>query len=109
MDAAILSRVFHELFSHRVCSRIRYAPRARSSTSARLISSSLSRAEQRGPEYGGSKQEVWHQRSDSLPHEKLAELEKFPMITAAGLKSRRSRPKRVKMLLRDFIEGESLL
>lgn len=33
------------------------------------------------------------------------EYQKYPMVTANQLRGRRERPRRVKMLTRDFIEG----
>ncbi|KAI1003030.1 hypothetical protein K3495_g5174 [Podosphaera aphanis] len=41
---------------------------------------------------------------DSMPADKAGEFEKYPMVTANHLRSRRERPRRVKMLTRDFIE-----
>jgi hypothetical protein len=36
------------------------------------------------------------------------EYKKYPMVTADQLRGRRERPRRVKMLTRDFIEGISI-
>lgn len=43
-------------------------------------------------------------RTDLFPPDKLREYERYPMVTSDMLRSRRERPKRVKMLARDFIE-----
>jgi len=50
----------------------------------------------------------WQQRSDLLPEDRISEFETFPMVTAKDLRTHKQRPRRVKMLLRDFIEGECL-
>jgi hypothetical protein len=46
----------------------------------------------------------WQQRNDSFPSDKLKEFDRYPVLTADTLRARRDRPRRVKMLLRDFIE-----
>ena len=46
----------------------------------------------------------WQQRTDHFPQDKLQEFQKYPNVTADGLRGRRERPRRVKMLMRDFIE-----
>lgn len=43
-------------------------------------------------------------RTDIFPPDKLRDYERYPMVTSDMLRSRRERPKRVKMLARDFIE-----
>jgi hypothetical protein len=48
----------------------------------------------------------WQQRTDIFPQDKSEEFNKYPMVTADQLRGRRERPKRVKMLMRDFVEGE---
>lgn len=50
----------------------------------------------------------WQQRSDVWPLDKTDEYQKWPMVTADQLRGRRERPRRLKMLTRDFIEGMKL-
>lgn len=49
----------------------------------------------------------WQQRTDMFPQDKSDEFKNYPMVTADALRTRRERPRRVKMLMRDFIEGIS--
>lgn len=49
----------------------------------------------------------WQQRNDMFPADRTAEFETYPMVTADDLRAHKQRPRRVKMLLRDFVEGES--
>jgi hypothetical protein len=53
----------------------------------------------------GRNESTWQQRTDILPHDMSEEYSKFPTVTADDLRGRRERPRRVKMLARDFIEG----
>jgi hypothetical protein len=48
----------------------------------------------------------WTPRKNAFPQERTEEFERYPMVTADMLRSRRERPRRVKMLMRDFIEGQ---
>ena len=47
----------------------------------------------------------WQQRTDLFPQDMSEEYNRYPMVTADQLRGRRERPRRVKMLTRDFIEG----
>jgi hypothetical protein len=47
---------------------------------------------------------AWKKRTDILPEERLAEYKQYDMVTAVDLQRKNRRPKRTKMLMRDFIE-----
>ena len=49
----------------------------------------------------------WQQRTESFSLDMGDEYKSYPMVTAKELRDRRERPRRVKMLMRDFIEGMS--
>ncbi|OAA62027.1 cog1565 domain containing protein [Niveomyces insectorum RCEF 264] len=51
-----------------------------------------------------SNESDWQQRTDLFPPDMSAEYEQYPMVTAQDLRQRRERPRRVKMLMRDFVE-----
>ena len=46
----------------------------------------------------------WQQRTDHFPLDKAEDFKRYPTVTADGLRGRKERPRRVKMLMRDFIE-----
>jgi hypothetical protein len=46
----------------------------------------------------------WQQRTDAFPEDRGEEFRKYPTVTADELRTRKERPRRVKMLMRDFIE-----
>jgi len=52
--------------------------------------------------------ETWQPRTAFLQKDRTGEFEKYPMVDARGLARRKERPKRVKMLVRDFIDGRVL-
>lgn len=56
----------------------------------------------------GKAKETWADRNDIIIEDKRPEYDQYPMVTADELSGRRERPRRVKMLTRDFIEGEGL-
>lgn len=43
---------------------------------------------------------------DLFPKDVSAEMRDFPLVNSGDLRSRRERPRKVKMLARDFIEGK---
>lgn len=54
---------------------------------------------------GQGDETAWQRRTDILPEDKLEEFKKYDMVTADDLRNKKRRPKRTKMLMRDFIEG----
>ncbi|KAH0562269.1 hypothetical protein GP486_003029 [Trichoglossum hirsutum] len=46
----------------------------------------------------------WQQRTEIFVQDMSDEFKRYPMVTASSLRSRKERPKRVKMLARDFME-----
>ena len=105
MDSPIISRLFRQLFSHRPC---RALP---SHSSPPFRPQSVRRSQIRGladRRRGGKitrNENNWQQRTDIFTHDMSEEYTKYPMVTADQLRGRKERPKRVKMLTRDFIEG----
>jgi hypothetical protein len=48
----------------------------------------------------------WQQRIDAFPKDMSKQLREYPKVTSFDLRNRLHRPRRVKMLARDFIEGQ---
>lgn len=105
MDSPIISRLFRQLFTHRSCQSVR----SHSSLPFRIHN-----GRRTGVRYSSSKGDggekpkqdsLWQPRRDAFPEDMSAEYAKYPMVTADQLRGRRERPRRVKMLTRDFIEG----
>lgn len=106
MDSPLTSKIFRCLLSHQTCSRLRFYPPA----SRPPLHSALGRRYYRGSQDndgddGSRSVSDWQMRTDVFPLDKQRDYERYPMVTSDMLRSRRERPKRVKMLARDFIEG----
>ena len=61
-----------------------------------------------GPQWAKG-EDFWQQRTKYFSEDKTKEYERYPMVTAKDLRERRERPRRVKMLIRDFIEGTRIV
>lgn len=117
MDSPAITRIFRRLLSHETCSKLRYLPPILSRNyqhafQQRRTIFSLSPQTPKRYGYGtGGKTNAaeWRPSRDVSQNDKTSEYNMYPMVTADELRSRRQRPRRVKMLLRDFIEGESRL
>lgn len=106
MDSPVITQLFRQLFSHRArqcVARGAIAPSTRPAVQhARIQRRGVSsRSEVFDPKREGK----WTPRPTVFPNERIEEFERYPLVTAEELKGRRERPRRVKMLMREFIEG----
>ena len=106
MDAQLLPKVFRQLFSHETCSKLRYIRNANSQLQRRSFSYSPSYAKPKRGDQTFNQDSDWQQRIDLLPEDRSKEFEKYPLVTADSLRAWKNRPRKVKMLTRDFIEGK---
>lgn len=113
MDSPLLNQLFRQLFNHRACQCTR-------STSVRRLNgtrpgsatlryqqqsrSFLSRRETSSKKTATNDGTMWTKRDD-YPRDLDQQLRTFPLVTAKDLRNRRERPRQVKMLTREFIEG----
>lgn len=115
MDSPLLNQLFRQLFKHRACqcsrtSSIRRLGGTRHGPSPTTVQhqqyrSFLSRrdtASKKNPSNDGT---MWTKRDD-YPRDLDQQLRTFPLVTAKELRSRRERPRQVKMLTREFIDGK---
>ena len=102
MDSPAVSRLFEQLASHRFCGN---AFTVRAGCSAQQYRHKSSRPQPRfRPPPKTSVESSWQQRTTFFPQDKAEEFKKYPTVTSDTLRARRERPRRVKMLMRDFIE-----
>ncbi|PHH67029.1 hypothetical protein CDD81_4424 [Ophiocordyceps australis] len=102
MDSPIVAQLFRQLFRHRATgcrARRSNAPPAVATTSRRSYAARAS--SDRGMKSNESR---WQQRTNVLPEDRRSEFAEYPTISAKELRRRTERPRRVKMLLRDFID-----
>lgn len=108
MDSPIVANLFRQLFLHRPAGCHRRAAQhlrhnlhnTRHNASRRGYATKPSM--DRGMKPNESR---WQQRTQILPADRSAEFKQYPYITMEELKTRKERPRRVKMLMRDFIDG----
>ncbi|KUI57098.1 hypothetical protein VP1G_04402 [Cytospora mali] len=114
MDSPIVTQLFRQLFrhGHPACHTRRNLTNLASALQhgrqrQRQLRIHNTRALSSGRRAGLStleKERQWQQRNDTFPADRSDELDRYPMVTARDLRSCRERPRRVKMLMRDFIE-----
>ena len=118
MDSPAVTRIFRQLFAHETCSRyLTYRPRKPTTTTTTTGAVTQTRSflwDSAGQKastkrYGGREQEkkdsFWRARNDLLLSDHTEDYKRFPLVTADHLRPRKERPRRVKMTVRDFIEG----
>ena len=107
MESELLTRVFRRLLSHNVCSKLRYqAPGRRATLNAPQRRWYVSPKDDNTiDEFDARRESDWQQRSTIFTPDKMKEYDKYPTVSFDQLKTRHKRPKRVKMLTRDFIDG----
>ncbi|KAF3057078.1 NADH dehydrogenase [ubiquinone] complex I, assembly factor 7 like protein [Daldinia childiae] len=114
MDSPIVAQLFRQLFRHPACPfRRNLAALSSCLHHGRRIQRCehqqrrhmASRSTVRGAKKGLSEKEShWQQRTELFPEDMSEEYKTYPTVTANDLRSRRERPRKVKMLMRDFIE-----
>lgn len=124
MDSPIVAQLFRQFFRHRPCQKACWQSRQRldavrhrrsyysirsgrgcNDTSTQPPSTSYRRLMSSKGRPKTTNESDWQQRSDVLPLDMSAEYQTYAIVTAQELRGRRERPKRVRMLTRDFIEG----
>lgn len=94
MDSPLVSSLFRSLFRQRACLR----PVRNGAVLAHRRHITF-------PVAPDSSKDLWQPRSTFLQRDRSEEFGRYPMVTAKMLATRKERPKRVKMLVRDFIDG----
>lgn len=106
MDSPIVAHLFRQLFRHRPrgCQGLRNGLRSGLASRQRQPSRSIGTRPSidRGMKTNESR---WQQRTHILPEDRREEFAQYPYISLQELKKRTERPRKVKMLLRDFIDG----
>jgi hypothetical protein len=103
MDSPIVAHLFRQLFRHRPrgCQGLRNGLASR--PHRQPVRGLVNKASiDRGMKTNESR---WQQRTHILPEDRREEFAEYPYISLPELKMRSERPRKVKMLLRDFIDG----
>lgn len=113
MDSPIVAQLFRQLFHHRPAGCQARVHQLRHGVSAAAASrhrhsyqQTCSYATRASRDRGmKSNESRWQQRTNLLPEDRRDEFAQYPYISMSELKRRKERPRKVKMLLRDFIDG----
>ncbi len=120
MESQQVTQLFRQLFRHRPAGclqNLRNLPQQNfntnnhggcaGSTSAGAIQTRSYATHGRASKDRGMKtnESRWQQRSSLFPADRTAEFAEYPQLSMQDLKVRSERPRRCKMLTRDFIDG----
>ncbi|KAK0942584.1 hypothetical protein LTR29_005845 [Friedmanniomyces endolithicus] len=106
MDAPAINSLFKRLATYHFCHHVRPVLSA-SHTRCKTTRANPQRYARSRPQEKAVKTTVessWQQRTDHFPLDKAEDFKRYPTVTSDALRSRKERPRRVKMLMRDFIE-----
>lgn len=101
MDSPAVARLFRRLATHHFCER-HVAIQRRTHTTRPRTRTPASKSSPLPVKT--TVESSWQQRTDHFPPDRADEFQRFPTVTADQLRGRAERPRRVKMLMRDFIE-----
>ncbi|KAK0259067.1 hypothetical protein LTS09_006356 [Friedmanniomyces endolithicus] len=106
MDSPAINSLFKRLATYHFCHHVRPVLSA-SHTRCKTTRANPQRYARSRPQEKAVKTTVessWQQRTDHFPLDKAEDFKRYPTVTSDALRSRKERPRRVKMLMRDFIE-----
>ncbi|KAF3898682.1 Protein arginine methyltransferase NDUFAF7 [Trichophyton interdigitale] len=110
MDSPVVSHLFRQLFRHQATRSLSYSQPLRARRSLQPCSCGHQQSRYASRKLGSRRKKededdtIWRHRIDHFPKDMSQELRDYPLVTAVELRNRRERPRRVKMLTRDFIE-----
>ncbi|ORY55500.1 S-adenosyl-L-methionine-dependent methyltransferase [Pseudomassariella vexata] len=110
MDSPIVAQVFRQLFRHPACQSQRNLAALSSCIQHGRRIQQQRRSMSHRPGFRGAKppqkpnESDWQQRTELVQVNMTEEYKSYPIVTADELRSRTERPRKVKMLMRDFIE-----
>lgn len=121
MDSPVLNQLFRQLFRRPACQSLRHSSVPTPSSSGRRAAAGVrlsgpSRQQSRSflTRRTQTKRKnvndglIWHRIGD-YPKDIDQELRTYPLVTAKDLRSRKERPRQVKILTREFIDGKLAL
>jgi hypothetical protein len=104
MDSGPFTLLLRQLFRHPACQSVRPRPSSalrKLSLQRRSFLTQKSNARRKTADDG-----MYWTKRDDYPKDIREELRTYPFVTAKDLRHRRGRPREVKMLTREFIDGK---